>query len=277
MSYHLADTSMERIKTGTNGSRPLVPALDRAFLILDALSRSSIGLTKRELSTTLKIPYSTTFNLLSTMTAHGYVNCDEGSGKYCLGLKLFSFGNMPPRNSHVRDAAAEFLDILAQSVGLTAHLAVLDRGEAVYIDRREATGFFKVNSWIGKRNYVHTSAVGKALIAFQPKSEIEAVWRSGLPKRTQKTVRSLKQFVVLLQEVRRQGYALDDEEDEPGGRCVAAPVVDGKGIAIAAIGVSGHVFGFPRERADEVGATLRQYADRIAENCGLLRGFSPRR
>jgi DNA-binding IclR family transcriptional regulator len=259
---------MAKSSSGKNGSKVLVPALERAFLILDALSRSSIGLTKRELSSMLGIPYSTTFNLLTTMTAHGYLDCDEASGKYRLGLKLFSFGNMPPRNSHIREAAAEYLDMLVRSVRLTAHLAVLDRGEAVYIDRREADGFFKVNSWIGKRNYVHTSAVGKALMAFQPKPEVETVWKTGLPRRTEKTVRSLKQFLAVLQEVKRIGFALDDEEDEPGGRCVAAPILDGEGAAVASIGVSGHVFGFSMDRAAEVGAVLTRYAQEIAARCG---------
>lgn len=254
---------------GRIADKPVVPALDRAFSIMDTLSRSSIGLTKRDLSRMLGIPYSTTFNLLATMTSHGYVECDPKSGKYHLGLKLLSYGNMPRRNSPVREAAAEYLDVLVKKTGLTAHLAVLDRGEAVYIDRREAEGFFKVNSWIGKRNFAHTSAVGKALMANQPKSEVEAVWRTGLPKRTEKTVRSLRMFVAALQEVRRVGYALDDEEDEPGGRCVAAPILSMEGTPVAAIGVSGHVSGFPRDRAKEVGALLVQFSSQIALRCGF--------
>ena len=125
------------------------------------LAMSSVGLSKMEIARKVSIPYSTAFNLLNTMEAHGYVRKDEGPGKYYIGLKLLSLGSIPMRDIGFRDNAAPVLEELVKQLDLTAHLAILDRGEAVYIDKKEPSGFLKINSWIGKRNYAHTSAVGK--------------------------------------------------------------------------------------------------------------------
>ncbi len=123
------------------------------------LAMSSVGLNKMEIARSVGIPYSTAFNLLNTMEAHGYVRKDEA--KYYIGLKLLSLGSVPMRDIGFRENAAPVLEELVKQLDFTAHLAILDRGEAVYIDKKEPSGFLKINSWIGKRNYVHTSAVGK--------------------------------------------------------------------------------------------------------------------
>jgi DNA-binding IclR family transcriptional regulator len=209
-----------------------VPALARAFEILDMLAMSSVGLNKMEIARSVGIPYSTAFNLLNTMEAHGYVRKDEIPGKYYIGLKLLSLGSIPMRDIGFRDNAAPVLEDLVRQLDLTAHLAILDRGEAVYIDKKEPSGFLKINSWIGKRNYAHTSAVGKALIAYREPAEIEELWKQGMPKRTSRTITSLKKLKAELAEVVQQGYAVDLEEDEVGGRCLAAPIFDASGAVI---------------------------------------------
>src|SRR4051794_10206365 len=201
-----------------------VPALARAFEILDILSMSSVGLTKMDVARQVNIPYSTAFNLLNTMEQHGYVRKDQASARYYLGLKLLSLGSIQIRDVSLRDMAAPVLAELVRRTGLTAHLAILDRGEAIYIDKKEPESFLKINSWIGKRNYVHTSAVGKALVADMNSDEVQRIWDSGLPKRTGNTVTSWKKFKAELATVRTLGYAVDKEEDEIGGRCVASAV-----------------------------------------------------
>jgi IclR family acetate operon transcriptional repressor len=249
-----------------------VPSLARAFEILDILTMSSVGLTKMEIARKVGIPYSTAFNLLNTMEQHGYVRKDEETSRYYLGLKILSLGGVPLRDVNLRDTVAPVLSELVRQTGLTAHLAILDRGEAVYIDRREPNGFLKINSWIGKRNYVHSSAVGKALIAFRTTEEIEEICRGGIPKRTAKTITSARKLKAELAETRRRGYAVDDEEDELGGRCVAAPVFDAAGGVVAAIGLSGILSQIPDDRLPELGEFLR---DAVMEVCRRL-GYTPR-
>jgi IclR family acetate operon transcriptional repressor len=243
-----------------------VPALARAFEILDMLAMSSVGLNKMEIARSVGIPYSTAFNLLNTMEAHGYVRKDEA--KYYIGLKLLSLGSVPMRDIGFRENAAPVLEELVKQLDFTAHLAILDRGEAVYIDKKEPSGFLKINSWVGKRNYVHTSAVGKALIAYRGAAEIEELWKQGMPKRTSRTITSLKKLKAELAQVVQHGYAVDLEEDEVGGRCLAAPIFDASGVVIAAIGISAIASQAPDERLPLLGEILRQRAAEISRRLG---------
>jgi DNA-binding IclR family transcriptional regulator len=246
----------------------LVPAVSRAFEILDVLSRTAQGLTKMELAKRLRIPYSTTFNLLATMEHHGYVLKDGASNRYRLGFRLFSYADAQARDVGLRQAASPILDELVRETGLTVHLGIFDRGDAIYIDRREAPGFIRINTWIGKRNYVHTSALGKALLTHRSKEEIAAIWKSGLPRRTAKTVTSLAKLLKMLKDIRACGYALDDEEDEVGGRCVAAPVCNASREVEGAISASGHSSNFRREDFPILGEIVRRYAAKISERLG---------
>jgi len=248
--------------------RVLVPSVARAFEIIEVLSRTAQGLTKMELARRLRIPYSTTFNLLATMEQHGYVLKDGLSNRYRLGLRLFSYADAQTRDVDLRKAASVVLDDLLKQTGLTVHLGILDRGEAIYIDRREAPGFIRINTWIGKRNYVHTSALGKALLAYCSKAEVTAVWRSGLPRRTARTVTSLRKLMRMLAETRARGYSIDDEEDEIGGRCVAAPIFNAAREVEGAVSVSGHSSSVRREDLPALGEIVRKQAARISERLG---------
>ena len=245
-----------------------MPSLARAFQILDMLAMSSVGLNKMEIARGVGIPYSTAFNLLNTMEAYGYVRKAESTSKYYIGLKLLSLGSVPVRDIGLRDTAAPVLEELVKELGFTAHLAILDRGEAVYIDKKEPTGFVKINSWIGKRNYVHTSAVGKALIAHRAAVEVEEIWKNGLPKRTSRTITSLKRFKSELAEVVQRGYAIDLEEDEVGGRCLAAPVFNASNVVIAAIGVSAIASQVADESLPILGELLCRRANEISRRLG---------
>jgi DNA-binding IclR family transcriptional regulator len=251
----------------------VVPSLARAFEILDMLSMSSVGLTKMEIAQSIKIPYSTAFNLLNTMEQFGYVRKDEQAGKYYLGLKLISLGSIQIKEISLRDTAAPVLEELVRETGMTVHLAILDRGEAVYIDKREPDGFLKINSWIGKRNHIHTSAVGKILAAHLPADEVDAICRNGLLKRTNNSVVSIKKFKQVLAEAQARGYAVDVEEDEVGGRCVAAPIRNAAGSVVAAVGVSGIASQVPDPLLHKLGELVSDRAGQISSRLG----YSPSR
>ena len=245
-----------------------VPAVERAFQIIDMLAMSSIGLTKTDIASKLEIPYSTAFNLLNTMEEHGYARKDEASGKYYLGFRFLSLANAQKSNLSLRQIAAPVLENLVAETGITAHLAILERGEAIYIDKYEAVGFFKINTWVGKRNYVHTSAIGKALIAELPAQQLREIWDQGLPKRTAKSITSFERLQTALRATRKKGWAIDDEEDEVGGRCVAAPVRDAAGQVIAAIGISGAAAQLPDSRLAALGRTVKAAAAEISACLG---------
>src|SRR6202140_2545721 len=215
-------------------------AVERALNILEAAANRRDGLTNSEISHKLGIPKSSASYILRTLDRRGYLRRDAGTGRYRLGLKILSLGGDARANLDLAEVALPFMQALQERIHLTAHLAVLDQGEAVYIEKVEAPGFFKVNTWIGRRMYLHSTSVGKALLAWLPKQEMEAIVRQqGMKKRTPKTIITMSRLFADLELVREQGYAVDDEENSLGARCLGAPISDAAGNVTAALGASG--------------------------------------
>ena len=146
-------------------------AVERALNILENVAHRRDGLTNSEISRKLAIPKSSASCILRTLERRGYLRRDAETGHYKLGLKILSLGGDAQSNLDIADLAPPFMRSLVERVQLTAHLAVLDQGEAVYIEKVEAPGFFKVNTWVGRRMYLHSTSVGKALLAWLPKQE----------------------------------------------------------------------------------------------------------
>lgn len=215
-------------------------AVDRALSILEATGQRTEGLTNSEISRRLGIPKSSASYILRALERRGYLRRDAESGKYRLGLKVLSLGQEALTGFDLGELARPVLRALVERTQLTAHLAVLDHGEAVYIEKVDAPGFIKMDTWVGRRMYVHSTSVGKALAAHLPRDVVEGIVRErGLKKRTPKTITSFSRFLAELEKVRAQGYAVDDEENSVGARCVGAPVFDRLGNVEAAVGLSG--------------------------------------
>ena len=181
------------------------------------------------------------------------------SGRYRLGLKVLSLGSDAQSNLEIADVALPFMRALEEKIHMTVHLAVLDQGEAVYIEKVEAPGFFKVNTWVGRRMFLHSTSVGKCLLAWLPKQEAEAIVKQqGLKKRTPKTINTIGRLLADLERVKDEGYAVDDEENSLGARCLGAPVFDVTGSVVAALGASGTL-----TQVDE--ASMPRLADAVKE------------
>ena len=218
----------------------LSTAVERALAILEATAQRSGGMTNSEISRRLGMPKSSASYILRTLERRGYLRRDAESGKYRLGLKILTLGRDVLAGLDIGAVALPVLRALVERTQLTAHLAILDHGEAVYIEKVDAPGFIKMDTWVGRRMYVHSTSVGKALVAHLPKSDVEAIVREhGMKKRTPKTIIALHRFLAELEKVRAQGYAVDDEENSIGARCLAAPVFDILGSVEAAVGLSG--------------------------------------
>ena len=146
----------------------------------------------------------------------------------------------------LRREAEPFLKDLAEKTKETVHLVFLDRTEIVYIDKVEADhgqGGLRMASRIGLRNPAHSSAVGKVLLSDLPEEMLNEILQGkGLPRRTGNTITEIDPLKEHLKLVRRQGYAIDDEENEEGIRCVGAPIYNEAGKAVAAVSVSGPAF-----------------------------------
>ena len=217
-----------------------VPALERGLLILEYLAQSRRGVTLSQLTSKLHLPRSTGHALLLTYQRTGYVQRCEKTGRYCLGFRLQAVANLALGGSSLRAQAAPLLHQLMQDTGLTVHLAVMENGEVILIDRIEAPGALHLATWVGKRMGLHCTALGKALIAELPASELDGLIRKqGLIRYNENTIASRRALRLACETVQQSGYAIDDEEEEIGIRCIGAPVRNSTGEVIAAVSISG--------------------------------------
>jgi DNA-binding IclR family transcriptional regulator len=240
-------------------------AVERALAILEAIVNRSDGLTNSDISRRLGIPKSSASYILRILERRGYLRRNRENGKYRLGLKVLSLGRDVLAGLDIGKMALPALRWLAERTQLTVHLAVLDHGEAVYIEKVDAPGFIKMDTWVGKRMNVHSTSVGKALVAHLAKEEVEHILREyGLKKRTPKTITSVSRFLAELERVRREGYAMDDEENSLGVRCLGAPVFDSLGQVEASVGLSGTILQVNDANLPRLAGLVKEAARKIS-------------
>jgi len=240
-------------------------AVERALNILEAAAQRRDGLTNAEISRKLGIPKSSASYILRTLEKRSYLRREAETGRYRLGLKILSLGGDAQANLDIADVALPFMRLLGEKIRMTVHLAVLDQGEAVYIEKVEAPGFFKVNTWVGRRMFLHSTSVGKCLLAWLPKHDIEnIVKQQGLKKRTPKTITSITRLIAELEHVKQSGYAVDDEENSLGARCLGAPIFDTIGNVTAALGASGTLTQTDEDSMPRIIEALKETARRIS-------------
>jgi IclR family KDG regulon transcriptional repressor len=231
-------------KPTLKAARPnnVVQSIERGSIILDVLSEYPQGLSLGHLSSETGLNKGTVHRLLSSLVFLDYARQDTETKKYSLGFKLVELGNRLLSQIDLRTEARPFLVELAEHTKETVHLVILDRFEVLYIDKVEAcvqpTGLRMV-SMLGSRIPAHCSAVGKVLLAALPEENVkEMAKKRGLPQRTKNTITDLAKLLEHLNLVKKNGYALDDEENEIGVRCVGAPVHNQQGDVTAAISIS---------------------------------------
>lgn len=249
---------------------PLVStAVDRALGILEILATEPGGLSHSEISRRLEIPKSTASYLLRILERRGYLRREPDRGKYHLGLQVLSLSRGVQSGMAIHELVLPVLRQLVERCRLTAHLAVLDHGQAVYVEKVEAPSFIKMDTWVGRRMDVHSTSVGKALVAFLPREELEALLRQhGLRKHTPSTITALPRFLGEMEKVRAQGYAVDNEENSPGVLCVAAPIFDSQGEVGAAVGISGATSQLTQARLPEVVELVVEAARKLSRELG---------
>jgi DNA-binding IclR family transcriptional regulator len=252
----------------------LVQTIERASSILDILGQSPQGISIRELSVKIKLPKGTIHRLLSSLSYFGYVHQDPKTRNYLLGFKLVELGNLLLNQLDLRKEAEPFLKDLAERTKETVHMVILDRNEVVYIDKVETeqhTSGLRMASRVGLRNPAHSCAVGKVLLAdFSEEALNNFIKEKGLPKRTENTITNSIQLKEHLNLVRAQGYAIDDEENEKGIRCVAAPIRNEVGRAVAAVSISGPAFQVTKKVVQErLKKEVMETAIKISQRLGF--------
>jgi IclR family KDG regulon transcriptional repressor len=244
-------------------------SVDRALSILEIISESNRGLSNSDLSRHLKIPKSSASYILRILEKRNYLQRDEG-GKYRLGLKLVSLTRESLTHLDIREIAKPILEKFLQKSRLAeAHLAVLDNGRAVYIEKAEARSFVKMDIWVGHRLPIHTTAIGKALAAFLGDDDVMKILNlHGMEKKTAQTITNKQKFLQELKKIRKLGFAIDNEENAEGVRCVAAPVYDESGKVVASLGTSTIVLQLNESQLPKVIEMVKDAAEDVSQKLG---------
>ena len=217
-----------------------IQSVSRAIAIMEYLSKCRKGEKLTQISQDLGLNKSTTHSLITTLERMGYVEQDQETSKYSLGLKLFELGQVVHANMDLRNIAMPFLRELAQKFGETVHLAILSKDEVVYIDKVDTLRSIRIGSQIGGRNAAYCTGVGKVLLAGLTDKELGSLLvHMKLEKLTSNTIVDKEELLKHLVSIRKNGFAMDQEEIEVGLTCVAAPIKNHRGKVIASISVSG--------------------------------------
>lgn len=257
---------------------PIIQAVERALNILDLFDEHETELKITDISERMQLHKSTVHSLLKTLQVHGYIDQNPKNGKYRLGMKLFERGNFVIHGLDIRKIAKRYLIDLSSKTGQTTHLVILDDKDGVYIDKVEGPLATILYSRIGRRAPVHSTGVGKALIAWKSEEELRKILAGYhyLP-RTPNTIANELEFRNELEKVRQAGYAIDNQENEPGVRCIAVPIRNHHGNVVAAVSMSTLVSRVDDQELEKFLHLLKASADEMSEQMGYGIGIQTQR
>lgn len=249
-----------------------VQALDRALRLLINLAGADQA-TLTELTMQTGMAPSTAHRLLMTMQAHGIVAFDQAGQNWMIGVEAFRIGRSFLRRTRVVEAGREVMRELMEATGETANMAIADDGEVVFISQIESQEAIRAFFTAGARGPMHASGIGKTLLAELPREDVERILqKKGLPSFTPNTITTPDALFADLERSRKRGWSIDDEERNVGMRCLAAPIYNEFGEAVAGISISGPTVRMSNEKLGELGPFVKRAADKVTRSIG---GRSP--
>lgn len=277
MRAQLAFPWMERAERdftmrNTEADPYLLGSLRKGLEVIDCFARQE-SWSLAELAGVLTQSKPTIFRILHTLESAGYVEKDRTTARYALGLRFHTLGSAALRHEQLRWQSLAPLQDLATSTGETVHVGILYDGESICVQAVEGTRMVRMRAFVGKRTAAHASALGKVLLAAAPGDEVTAIAaRRSLPRFTPRTIGDLDALRTALDAVRRQGFALDDEEMETGLKCLGVPITGTNGRVVAALALSAPAARMDDERIRALVPQLKETASGIAR---MLAGIAP--
>jgi IclR family transcriptional regulator, acetate operon repressor len=250
-----------------------VQSVDRALLILETLAEDDDGYRLSDLAVRTGLSTSTAHRLLTTLEKRRFVQFDPTSSKWHVGAQSFAVGATFTRHRNVVAQAIPYLRKLRDQTRETANLAVVDDETLMLLVRLESREITRSLTKVGGRVAMVASGIGKAVLATYSDADVGAIiYRHGMPHLTEKSIVRAGDLFKELQVIRRQGYAVDDEEARLGLRCVAAVVFNDCAEPLAAVSISGLTSRITDARLPEFGKAVRDIA---AELTLALGGVAP--
>jgi IclR family KDG regulon transcriptional repressor len=249
-----------------------VQSVTRSLSILEVLSEFHEGLGITDIAQKVGLHKSTVYRLLSTLIQKEFVIQDKETNKYKTTFKLYELGNKRIKHMDILSASKAYSKKLMESVNEVVHLVVRDDHKIVYIDKVEANNTIRMASYIGNRSPMHCTSVGKAILAYLPEKKVEEIWnKSKAKKLTANTITDLSRLTEELVNVRSKGFAVDDEENEEGVRCIGAPIFNRNAEVEGAISVSGPAIRMSEEKMETVAIEVMKYAGLISRELGYMK------
>lgn len=241
-----------------------VQSVDRALSILTTLAEDDEGYRLSDLAVRTGLSTSTVHRLLATLESRRFVQFDRTQSKWHVGSRAFSVGATFARRRNFSAQAIPYLRKLRDLTRETANLAVVDDEFIIVLTRMESREIMRSLTKVGGRAAMVASGVGKAVLATYSNDDVSAIIRHhGMPRLTEKSIVRPSDLFRELEKIRKQGYALDDEEACMGLRCIAAVVYNDCAEPLAAISVSGMTSRLTDERLPEVGQIVREVAQEL--------------
>jgi IclR family transcriptional regulator, KDG regulon repressor len=255
--------------TKTNPSPYKVQVLDRALAILGVLGRRQGDHSLAEVCAALGLHKSTGHRLLTVLEQNHFVEKSPSTGRYRLGLRLFELGSKAIQSLDLREHSRPHLNMVLHETEETVHFCIFDQGEVLYIEKMEPQRSVRMASSVGRRAPAYCTAVGKAIMAELHVDEVDAiVKRWGLKRITENTITTPEALAAELTLIRSQGFAIDNEENEEGVRCVGAAVKDYLGRPVAALSVSGPAFRVSKAKTLIIARSVTRAARALSEELG---------
>lgn len=247
------------------GKQSEVRVLHKTLDILEILKEANPAIGLSVVCRKAGMPKPTVYRILHTLETRGYVD-RRPDGSYRMSEKFFTLQREQSFEEQLRAVAQPFMQQLSLQCRETVNLGMLDGGEVVVIATIESSQSIRMTSKVGNRRHLHTTALGKILISGLDEKEIRRlVQLRGLPRCTSKSITTLKALTNEVKAAKRQGFALDNQENESDGRCMAAPIFGPDGAIIAALSVSGPAYRVDMQRLRSFQPILKQSCSAIYE------------
>jgi IclR family transcriptional regulator, KDG regulon repressor len=246
-------------------SRYMVPAVDRAVRILSMLSNGNQGMTLAEIASATGWHKSSIHKILVTLDHHGFLDRNEATKRYTLGIELMRCGQSVLNNLHFNHSARSLLKELADYSGETATLAILRGTLMVIVDVVQSPGELRVSPPVGTMDPVTAKSNGKAVIAWLPDDRVDEIIKMiGLPSKTRNSIIKGKLYRNELAAVRKQGFAIDIEEFQEGISAVSAPVFISERQILGTLSIIGPSFRMTEEKLKLYGRKCAKAADQLS-------------
>jgi len=245
-----------------------VQSLDRALDLIEIIAQSD-GITLTALSQRAGMSASTVHRLLMTLAAHGFVEMLEQDQRWAIGVEAFRTGMAFQRRAQAIALGRPVMQALMEESGETANLGIFESEEVVFVSQVESHDPIRAFFRAGERRSAHASGIGKALLAEMPRETVERVLRQkGLPRFTDTTITEPAALFEELAAIRARGFSVDNQERNPGMRCIAAAIFNEYGEAVAGISISGPAVRLSDARISELGPRVRHAAAEITRLIG---------